>query len=74
MAKAKISRVQGRTALVLPEEVTKRFRLMAGDSVTIRETPRGLVIDRLNPLEEDNLRDAEQTLQKYKDTWRYAGG
>ncbi|WP_417514043.1 hypothetical protein [Minwuia sp.] len=73
MARAKISKVGGRTAVILPDEVAERFELFAGETVYVRDSARGLEITGMSPTEENDLRNGQRTLNHYRHHWRYAG-
>lgn len=74
MARAKISTSKGRTAVLLPEDIADKFRLMPGQTVYVHETARGLEISGMSPADDNEMRNAQATIQMYKDNWRYAGG
>ncbi|WP_416899588.1 MAG: hypothetical protein ACMVY4_07750 [Minwuia sp.] len=74
MARAKITKANGRTAVVLPDELAEKFRLGSGGTVYIRETGRGFEVSAMTPGEENDLRQAQESLRQYKQNWRYAGG
>ena len=74
MARAQISNIRGRTAIVLPDEVANKFNVLSGETVYVRETARGLEISGMSPADDNDMRYAQATIQMYKDNWRYAGG
>jgi len=74
MARAKISRTQGKTSVVLPDDLAKRLRLLHGDTVYVRETARGFEVTGISPSDDNDIRQAQETVREYKDRWRYAGG
>lgn len=74
MARAKIATVKGSKAVVLPDDIARRLHLMAGDTVYVRETSRGIEISAMSPMEEDDLRSAQEAMRAYREKWRFAGG
>ena len=74
MARAKISKIRGRTAIVIPDEVANKFNVLSGETVSVRETAQGLEISGMSPAADNDMRNAQATIQMYKDNWRYAGG
>lgn len=74
MPRAKITRSQGKTSVVLPDDLAQRFQLLQGDTVYVRETARGFEITGISPADERGIRDAQEKARQYKDRWRYAGG
>lgn len=74
MARAKISNIRGRTAIVLPDDVAEKFNMMSGETVYVRETSRGLEISGMSPSDDNEMRNAQATIRMYKENWRYAGG
>jgi len=74
MARAKISKVRGKTAITLPDDLAKRFKLLPGATIYVRETSRSLEISGLSPADDNDMRNAQETIRQYKENWRYAGG
>lgn len=74
MARAKITSIKGKKAVVLPDDIARKLHLMAGDTVYIRETGRGIEISGMTPTEEDDLRTAQEAMKAYREKWRFAGG
>lgn len=74
MARAKIATVKGKKAIVLPDDIARRLHLHPGDAVYVRETGRGIEITGMSPTEEDDLRNAQETMRAYREKWRFAGG
>jgi hypothetical protein len=74
MAGARISSIRGRTAIVHPDDFAIRLSVMAGDTVRVRETTRGMETSGLGPADDNEMRDTQETVQRDKENWHYAGG
>lgn len=61
-----IRRVADGTALVLPDDVAARLRLISGDKVTLTETPEGFIVTRSHA---DRVKAAtRQVMAQYPET------
>jgi len=65
-----LKKIGGSVATVLPKQMLERFNLAAGDEVTIRETPDGLLITPLDPDFVEAMKVYERGAKQYRNALR----
>jgi hypothetical protein len=74
MAQAKIEKQNGKTVLVLPDEIAHKFRGRPNGTVYVRETSRGIEVTSFSHSEDYDIRHAQEKERAYRRNWRFAGG
>lgn len=73
-SRTRLVRSGAELCVALPEEVVARLRLSAGDTVYLRETGQGIELTLMDPSDEDTLRQSQESMRRYRQQWRFAGG
>lgn len=66
----KLRRAGGSIAATLPKEMADRFKLAVGDTVTVLETERGILLTPYDPDVEEALSIAAEVARTYSNALR----
>ena len=70
MATLKLRAIGNSVGVVLPKELLAKLDLREGDTVHVVEQPGGLVLTRLSPEQEEQLRIGREVMRKYHNVLR----
>lgn len=65
----KLIQVGNSVGLILPQEVLARLKLGTGDSVSLTETPEGLVVTPYDPSLQEQLDAGRAFMREFRDTF-----
>jgi putative addiction module antidote len=70
MAALKLRAIGNSVGVVLPKELLTRLHLREGDSIHAVEQPGGIMLTRLSPEQEEQLRIGREVMRKYHNVLR----
>jgi putative addiction module antidote len=70
MHQVKVTQIGNSLGVVLPKEVVERLGIARGQMLSLSETTNGLELSAFDPEFEDQMRAAEEIMDRYRDTLR----
>jgi putative addiction module antidote len=70
MHQVKVTQVGNSLGVVLPKEVVERLGIARGQMLSLSETTNGIELSAFDPEFEEQMRLAEEIMDRYRDTLR----
>jgi putative addiction module antidote len=70
MHQVKVTQIGNSLGVVLPKEVVDRLGIARGQMLSLSETSNGIELSAFDPEFEDQMRMAEEIMDRYRDTLR----
>jgi putative addiction module antidote len=70
MHQVKVTQVGNSLGVVLPKEVVERLGIARGQMLSLSETANGIELSAFDPEFEEQMRLAEEIMDRYRDTLR----
>ena len=70
MHQVKVTQIGNSLGVVLPKEVVERLGIARGQMLSLSETTNGLELSAFDPEFEEQMRMAEDIMDRYRDTLR----
>ena len=70
MHQVKVTQIGNSLGVVLPKEVVDRLGIARGQMLSLSETTNGLELSAFDPEFEEQMRVAEEIMDRYRDTLR----
>ena len=70
MHQVKVTQIGNSLGVVLPKEVVDRLGIARGQMLSLSETTNGIELSAFDPEFEDQMRMAEEIMDRYRDTLR----
>ena len=70
MHQVKVTQIGNSLGVVLPKEVVDRLGIARGQMLSLSETTNGIELSAFDPEFEDQMRIAEEIMDRYRDTLR----
>ena len=70
MYQVKVTQIGNSLGVVLPKEVIERLGIARGQMLSLSETTNGLELSAFDPEFEEQMRTAEEIMDRYRDTLR----
>jgi len=70
MHQVKVTQIGNSLGVVLPKEVVDRLGIARGQMLNLSETTNGLELSAFDPEFEEQMRMAEEIMDRYRDTLR----
>ena len=70
MHQVKVTQIGNSLGVVLPKEVVDRLGIARGQMLSLSETTNGLELSAFDPEFEEQMRMAEEIMDRYRDTLR----
>jgi putative addiction module antidote len=70
MQQVKVTQVGNSLGVVLPKEIVERLGIARGQQLTISETSNGIELSPFDPEFAEEMRLAEEIMDRYRDTLR----
>ncbi len=70
MHQVKVTQIGNSLGVVLPKEVVERLGIVRGQQLSLSETDNGLELSPFDPEFEEQMRMAEDIMDRYRDTLR----
>jgi putative addiction module antidote len=70
MHQVKVTQIGNSLGVVLPKEVVERLGIVRGQQLSLSETSNGIELSPFDPEFEEQMRMAEDIMDRYRDTLR----
>jgi putative addiction module antidote len=70
MQQVKVTQIGNSLGVVLPKDIVERLGIMRGQHLSISETAHGIELSPYDPEFEEQMRIAEDIMDRYRDTLR----
>ncbi len=70
MQQVKVTQIGNSLGVVLPKDVVERLGIARGQQLSLSETPNGIELSPFDPDFEEQMRLAEEIMDRYRDTLR----
>ena len=70
MHQVKVTQIGNSLGVILPKEVAQRLGIARGQRLSLSETPNGIELSPYDPSFEEQMRLAEEIMDRYKNTLR----
>jgi putative addiction module antidote len=70
MHQVKVTQIGNSLGVVLPKELVERLGIARGQMLSLSETTNGLELSAFDPEFEEQMRMAEEIMDRYRDTLR----
>jgi putative addiction module antidote len=70
MQQVKVTQIGNSLGVVLPKEVVERLGITRGQQLSLSETANGIELSPFDPEFEEQMRMAEDIMDRYRDTLR----
>jgi putative addiction module antidote len=70
MQQVKVTQIGNSLGVVLPKEIVDRLGIIRGQQLSLSETANGIELSPFDPAFEEQMRLAEDIMDRYRDTLR----
>ncbi len=70
MQQVKVTQIGNSLGVVLPKDIVERLGIVRGQQLSLSETENGLELSPFDPEFEEQMRLAEEIMDRYRDTLR----